>query len=105
MKIIERLKIIYYGHISLAKVEATRALGRIRIRKSEPVINFQARFNNIARQVKAAGGHKDKNELIDLYLQGVNDWFPWWVMATRTIIRGNKYTLMDIQNSLFEEDY
>ena len=104
IEIIERLKVVYFHHTSRAKVWAARELGRIKIRKSESIIDFRARFNDLARQVKAAGGYKAKNELIDLYMQGVNDRFPWLVTVIQTIIRGNKFTLIDIQDSLFEED-
>lgn len=103
-EIIERLKASYRGDASVAKVEAIRELGQIRMRKSESVIDFQARFNDLARRVEAAGGHKDDDELTDLYLCGVIERFPWWVMAMRTLIRNNQLTLRDIQNSLFQED-
>ena len=73
IKIIERLKVVYRGHASYAKVRAARELGRIKIRKSESIINFRARFNDLIRQVKAAGGHRAKNKLINLYIQGVNN--------------------------------
>ena len=75
------------------------------MKKSESVIDFRARFDNLVWRVKAAGGYKVKNELIDLYMQRVRDRFLWWVTVTRTMIRGNKFTLMDIQDFLFEEDY
>ena len=104
IEIIERLKVVYRGYAFYAKVRATRELGRIKIRKSEFIVDFRARFNNLIRQVKAAGGHKAKDELINLYIQGVSDRFLWWVTIIQTIIRGNKFTLMDIQDSLFEED-
>ena len=104
IEMIERLKVVYRGHASYAKVRAARELGRIKMRKSESVVDFRARFDDLVRQVEAAGGHRAKDELIDLYMQGVSDRFSWWVTAMRTMIRGNKFTLMDIQDSLFEED-
>ena len=58
MEIIERLKVAYRGHTSQAKVWAARELSRIKIKKSESVINFRARFNDLIRRVKAAGDYK-----------------------------------------------
>ena len=75
IEMIERLKIVYYGHASYAKVRAARELGRIKIRKSEFVIDFRARFDDLVRQVKAAGGHRAEDKLIDLYIQGVSNRF------------------------------
>ena len=60
------------------------------MRKSESVIDFRTRFNDLARQFKAAGGYRTEDELIDLYMQGVSDRFPWWVTAMRIMIHGNK---------------
>ena len=67
-------------------------------------MEFQARFNDLVRRVEAAGGHKADDELIDLYLCGASDRFPWWVTAMRTMNRSCRFTLRDIQNSLFQED-
>ena len=104
MEMIERLKFVYRRYTSHAKVRAARELGRIKMRKLESVIDFRARFDDLVRQIEAAGGYRAEDELIDLYMQGVSDRFSWWVMVMRTMIRGNKFTLMDIQDSLFEED-
>ena len=104
MEIIERLKVVYCGHTSQVKVRVACELGRIKMKKLESVIDFRARFNDFIRRVKAAGGYKVKDELINLYIQGVRDRFSWWVTVTQTIIRGNKFTLINIQDSLFEKD-
>ena len=101
---IEQLKVTYRGETSFAKAQAIRALGMIKMRKSESVVEFQARFDTLVMRVKAAGGHKADSELIDLYLCGVSDRFPWWVTAMRTMDRSCRFTLRDIQISLFQED-
>ena len=67
IEIIERLKVVYCGHAFYAKMRAARELSRIKIRKSDSVIDFRARFNDLVRQVKAAGDYRVKDELIDLY--------------------------------------
>ena len=68
IEIIERLKVVYRGHAFYAKVRVARELGCIKMRKSESVVDFRARFDNLVRQVEAAGGHKAENKLINLYI-------------------------------------
>lgn len=46
---IDQLKAVYRGEASYAKLKATRALGQVRMRKSESVTDFQARFNGLVR--------------------------------------------------------
>ena len=49
IEMIERLKVVYRGHASYAKVRVARELGRIKIRKSESIVDFRARFNDLVR--------------------------------------------------------
>ena len=55
----EKLKVVYRGNASFAKLQASRTLGQIKMKKSKSGTDFQAHFDNLLRQVAAASGHKD----------------------------------------------